>query len=119
MAELHVPAGRHAERRFERPGEVGLVGEAGRERSFREWPRVTEPAPGDREAPHHRVPVRAGAVDGAELACELVAVQPGDHLHLARLHYRQPAPQVIAAALDSGQVDPAAQRAGVPGGAGP
>jgi hypothetical protein len=41
MAELHVPAGRHAERRFERPGEVGLVGEAGRERGFREWPGDT------------------------------------------------------------------------------
>jgi hypothetical protein len=41
MAELHVPAGRHAERRFERPGEVGLVGEASRERGLREWPGDT------------------------------------------------------------------------------
>src|SRR6266487_800277 len=33
-AELDVAAGRHAERCLERPGEVGLVGEAGRECGF-------------------------------------------------------------------------------------
>jgi hypothetical protein len=51
-AELHVPAGRHAECRFERPGEVGLVGEAGVERRFCEGPRVAQPASGHVEALH-------------------------------------------------------------------
>jgi hypothetical protein len=118
-AELHVPAGCHAECRFERPGEVGLVREAGLERCFCQGPRVAQPAPGHVEAPHHRIPVRAGPVDGAKLACKLVAVQARDRLHLARLHYRQPAPQEIAATLDGGQVDPAAQGAGETRGAAP
>jgi hypothetical protein len=53
---------------------VGLVGEAGLERRFRQGPRVAQPAPGHVEAPHHRISVRAGPVDGVELAGELVAV---------------------------------------------
>jgi len=73
-AQLQVPAGRHAEGCLERPGEVGLVGEAGLERGFGQRPGVAQPAPGHIEAPHHRVPVRAGPVDGMELARELVPV---------------------------------------------
>jgi hypothetical protein len=73
-AELRIPAGRHAECRLECPGEVALVGEADLECRFCQRPRVTQPAPGQVEAPHHRIPVRAGAVDGMEPAGELVAV---------------------------------------------
>jgi hypothetical protein len=73
-AELHVPAGCHAECRFERPGEVRLVGEAGLQRRFCQGPGVAQPAPRHIEAPHHRLSVRAGPVDGMELAGELVAV---------------------------------------------
>ena len=50
---------------------------------FCQGPRLAQPPPGHVEAPHHRVPVGAGPVDGAELACELVAVQARDRLHLA------------------------------------
>jgi anti-sigma regulatory factor (Ser/Thr protein kinase) len=73
-AELQVPAGRHAECCSERPGEVGLVGEAGLECGLGQRPGVAQPASGHIEAPHHRVPVRAGPVDGMELARELIAV---------------------------------------------
>src|SRR5262249_6132993 len=71
VAETNVASGRETESRSEHAREVRLVPEARFQRDVGQRCAAAEPAAGEVEPAHQRVPVRAGPVGGPELASQL------------------------------------------------
>src|SRR5262249_33334433 len=77
---------REAERRFERAGEVRLIGEPRIARHLDEWPLLVDALACEAETSHEQITVGARAEHDPELPGQVIARQARDRLELRRMH---------------------------------
>src|SRR6266849_1875732 len=98
-----VAPGSEPERRFERAGEVRLIGESRLARDFDQRTLLMNPIAREGESAHEKVAVRARAEHDPELTGEVVSRQARDRLQLPRVHdTRSFRVEELASALDGG-----------------
>src|SRR6267378_336652 len=81
-----VARGSQSERRCERPGKVGLIGESRVAGDFGQWVLPVNPLPCELQTAHQQIAVRAGAEHDPELARQVIPCQSRDRLQLRRMH---------------------------------
>src|SRR5712691_9542016 len=85
-SERAIASGSEPERRFERAGEVRLIGESSLARDFHQRTLLVDLLAREGEPAHEKVAIGARPVHDSELAGEVVARQARDRLQLRRVH---------------------------------